>query len=315
MINVNRKRIAPNTVAAVIREYLATELYTGLAPATQRGYRIYLTQAEQPELLGAYDVNTITTAHVQAFLERYRNRPGAMGQALTALKAVTRWAVRMDRLPYPVTFGCIVARSDGGHLAWHDEQIAIAIEHCSPQMARFITLAAGTGQRGSDLVKMQWSEIVERNGRLGIRVRQQKTFRKTKLELWVPFAPELAAVIRTWERPSAQAMVGNPDLRYILLKKNGRPWTRPQLTSCWSHFERKRHPGLENLNLHGLRGHLVVRLRNAGATDGQIAKCVGMTIPMVTRYCRSADQQAEAEGAIACLDDVRARVNLKREAV
>lgn len=317
MLNRNaRTRIAPGTVAAVIREYLMSDKYRSLAASTQRGYAIYLHQAEAPELLGALDVNDIDSSHVQAFLDRYSATPGAQGQCLTAIKAVVKWAVPRRKLPpnVPITFGCETIKSDGGHIAWTAAHIALAQAHCKPAIARFITLAAGTGQRGSDLVKMQWNEVEERFGRLGVRVKQQKTFKRTKLELWVPFTPELEAAFRTWERPSAQAMLDNPDLRFILLKKDGKPWTREQVTSCWAHFERHRHPELVPLTMHGLRAHAVVRLRRAGANPAQIADCVGMTIPMVTRYCRSSCQAENADAAISFLD-ARAAQLKKREAV
>ena len=318
MLNPNaRKRIAPGTFAAVIREYLMSDKFTKLAPSTQRGYRIYLAQAEAPELLGAIDVNDIATPHVQAFLDRYSDRSGAMGQSLTALKACVRWGIRRGKLPpnVPVTYGCEVEKSDGGHVAWTDEQITLGLEHCSPQMARYIALQSGTGQRGSDVVKMQWSELVEKNGRMGIMVRQQKTFKKTKLVLWVPFTPDLEAVFRTWERPTAAEQVADPNKRFIALKKDGRPWTRPQVTSCWAHFERHRHPELEALTLHGLRAAAVQRLLLAGANPSQVAWCVGMTVPMVQRDARSIAQPEHAEQAISFLDAKAARSHVKREAV
>jgi integrase len=318
MINPNaRKRIAPGTFAQVIREYLMSDKFQRLAPSTQRGYRIYLTEAEQPELLGAIDVNDIATPHVQAFLDRYSDRSGAMGQSLTALKAVVKWGIRRGKLPpnVPVTYGCEVVKSDGGHVAWTEEQIALGEAHCHPQMARYIALQSGTGQRGSDLVKMQWSEIEERNGRLGIQVKQQKTFKKTKLVLWVPFTPALQAAIATWERPTAAEQVADPNKRFILLKKDGKPWTREQVTSCWAHFERHRHGELAALTLHGLRATAVIRLLRAGANPSQVAYCVGMTVPMVQRYARSAVQEEHAEAAISFLDARAARSHVKREAV
>lgn len=56
------------------------------------------------------------------------------------------------------------------------------------------------------------------------------------------------------------------------------------------------------LVLHGLRATAVVRLRRAGATTGQIAGMVGMSEPMVNRYCRKSVQRENALAAVHYLD-------------
>jgi hypothetical protein len=56
------------------------------------------------------------------------------------------------------------------------------------------------------------------------------------------------------------------------------------------------------LVLHGLRATAVVRARKAGATDLQIASMYGMSVPMVSRYSRLADQSDMALAAVHFLD-------------
>jgi len=46
----------------------------------------------------------------------------------------------------------------------------------------------------------------------------------------------------------------------------------------------------------------VVRLRRAGAAEGQIAAMVGMSVQMVTRYCRRSVQRENALAAVYYLD-------------
>lgn len=52
------------------------------------------------------------------------------------------------------------------------------------------------------------------------------------------------------------------------------------------------------LVLHGLRGHACVRLRLASANAQQIADMVGMSVPMVERYCRLSVQRENASAAV-----------------
>src|SRR5262245_28869939 len=117
--------------------------------------------------------------------------------------------------------------------------------------------------------------------------------------------------MKTWTRQPG------PFLRRV----DGRPWTRSALTNAWArdrnsspHLEqhrnppqRARDPELANcdpdgLVLHGLRGTACVRLRQAGATESQIADMVGMSIDMVKRYCRFAAQRENAAAAVHHLE-------------
>jgi integrase len=131
----------------------------------------------------------------------------------------------------------------------------------------------------------------------------------------VPFTPELVDAISTWQRPSAAEMLANPDSRYLLRGLDGKPWSRVKATSCWIHVERPLYPELEGLTLHGLRATVVVRLRRAGAEDHQIASLLGMSIPMVTRYCRKAKQVQDALAAVSLLSARRSINQAKREVV
>jgi integrase len=290
-----RRRIATikgGTFAAVIRAYMRSPKFDGLARSTRISYAHLLGLAELPETLGAMSVDVIRPALVQAFLDGFADRPGQQKCAQTALKAVEKWALVRDLLPYPITTGTEAPGGTGGHVPWTEEQVALAEQQARPHLARAITLAANTGQRGSDLVKMRWSDIEEVNGRPGINVTQQKT----GLVIWVPFTQELMAAVAKWERRPG----------FILLKEDGHPFTRQQLSDQWL---RERDTRLALLPLctagvvlHGLRGFAVVRLRRAGANTGQIADMVGMSEVMVKRYSRFSVQRENALAAVHYLD-------------
>ena len=288
-------RIAPSTFAAVIRAYMMSPKFGGLARSTQVHYQHLLLLAERPDTLGALSVEVIRPALVQAFLDGLSDRPAQQKCAQTALKAVEKWALVRDLLPFPITTGTEAPGGTGGHEPWTDEQVALAEREARPHLARIITLASNTGQRGSDIVKMRWSDIEEYEGRPGINVTQKKT----GLVIWIPFTQELAAAIATWERRPT----------FIALKEDGLPFTRQQLSDQWLR-ERNTRPALALLKeaacrLHGLRATAVVRLRRAGATTGQITDMVGMSEQMVNRYCRFSKQRDNALAAVHYLDKTK----------
>lgn len=291
-------RIEPHSFAAVIRAYLASPNFAKLTASTKSGYRRYLSLAEQPEILGAVPVGVIRPALVQAFLDGLADKPGAQMRARVALKSVERFALPRDLLPFPITTGTEVVGSEGGYQPWTEDQVGIAERYAKPEIAKIVTLGANTGQRGSDLYRMRWSDIEEVEGRPGINVIQ----RKTGLRIWIPMTAPLQYAIATWERRPTP----------ILLKPNGEPYgSRQQLSMAWER-ERDRNPNLypcAGLVLHGLRATAVVRLRRAGASTPQIVDMVGLSAPMVERYSRFADQRQSALAAVHHLD----RTGVERE--
>jgi integrase len=294
-------RITSNVFASVIRAYLASPKFLALATATQVNYRHLLGLAERPDVLGAVPIEEMRPKLVQAYLDGLADKPATQQCARTALKSLERWAIVRDLLPRPITLGTEAPGSDGGHTPWTDEQVAYAETHAAPTLARVVTMAANTGQRGSDLVRMRWPDVEEVDGRPGINVRQKKT----DLKIWVPFTSALIAVISTWERRPG----------FILLKKDGLPWSRHELSNQWLRArdtEAALAPLKEaGLVLHGLRGTAVVRLRRSGATTPQICDMVGMSPQMVKRYCRYSDQRENALAAVHMLD--RTAVERRRD--
>jgi integrase len=283
-------KITDGCFAAVIRAFIASPKFQGYSPATREVWGRELRLAERPDTLGTISVNLMRPALVQAFMDGMADRPGKQAAALAALRQLERWAIVRDLLPQPITMGVEIGHSDGGHRPWTEEQVRLAETCARPELARVVTLGANTGQRGSDLVKMRWTDLEIYNGRLGINVVQIKTGR----QIWVPLTRELEAALAGWERRPG----------FILLRPTGIAWTRKALTWAWI-VERDTNPALKplaGLVLHGLRATACVRLLRAGANTRQIADMVGMSEPVVGRYCRFSVQRENASAAVLHLD-------------
>ena len=166
--------IKGSTFAHVIHQYLASPKFNSLADSTKSYYRRLLAIAEVPDVLGARPVEEMRPALVQAYIDIFHDRPGQARNALTAIKAVERWAIVRDKIPYPITTGIEIEGEVGGHEPWTDEQVAFAEANARRDFARVITLAANTGQRGSDLVSMRWTDIEEDEGPPASRSRSKK---------------------------------------------------------------------------------------------------------------------------------------------
>jgi integrase len=292
------KFVTEDSFAALVRLYFtANPKWPKYSPSTQATWKRELTLAAHPDCLGSVSLQEIRPSLVQAFMDGIADRPGKQGAAMRALKQLEKWAIVRDYLPRPITTGVEIGHSDGGHIPWTDEQVAVAEQHARPDFARVVTLAANTGQRGSDLIRMCWTDIEVYDGREGINVTQKKTGRK----IWVPILSSLATAMVTWERQPG------PFLR----RMDGRPWNRVDLSNQWER-ERDRNPALLEhsktpLVIHGLRAHACVRLRRAGANAQQIADTVGMSVPMVEHYCRFSVQRENATAALLHMETFKER--------
>jgi integrase len=230
---------------------------------------------------------------VQFFLDGLADTPSKQKNAQAVLRAVEKFAMAHDLLPGTITRGTYTVPSDGGHEPWSDSHVALAEAHARPDLARIVTLMVHTGQRGSDIVRMRWADVEEHDGTAGINVTTQKVGRR----LWIPFSAELRGILATWER--------RPPF-FLVLRPGGEPYTRELLSWHWNH-ERDTNALLEPLAqakavLHGLRATCVVRLRHRRATSLEIASMIGMSLPMVERYSRFADQRDLALAAIHHFD-------------
>jgi len=276
--------LTEDTFAALVRLFMspANPKWNTYGISTRTTWGRELRFAARPDCLGALSCQEIRPSLVQGFYDGIADRPAKQEASLRAMRQLEKWAIVRELLPRQITLGVEVGHSEGGHVPWTDEHVAVAEQYCRPDLARVVTLGANTGQRGSDLVRMCPTDLEIYNGVQGINVTQQKTGRK----LWVPILSPLAAAMEKWERRPG------PFLR----RPNGLPWSRKDLSNHWER-ERDRNPKLVEhraLVLHGLRGHACVRLRRAGLTAMLIADMVGMSVEMVEQYCRLSVQKENA---------------------
>jgi len=299
------------TFAAVVDQYMKRcPRFRRSAAATQFAYARELQRAASFEMLGAIDVDVLAPKHIYAYLQSLSPFHGKARMALAAIRQVERWALREELLPNAI---CVAAQDvisdmaeddeDAGHIPWTDEQVAHAIKVARPDLARAIKLGAHTGQRGSDLIKMRWRDLKEEGGVLGVHVKQKKTGTR----LWVPFTDaDFEEEVRQWQ--AAEGGMANLE-GTILTRMDGRPWVRKDLSAHWGE-ERKRNPELAGyrnppLVIHGLRGYRCVTLRRQGVSAMNISGLVGLTTPMVERYCRFSDKTANALATVVLLNPGR----------
>ena len=315
-------RVTDDSFAALIRAFRQTSKFTepqergGLAAGTKKNWCRELDFMSRADTLGALTCHEIDPCLVQAYFDGIDDRPGKQKAGIAVLQQLEKWAIVRRLLPRQITLGVEIGDSDGSHIPWGDAHVQLAVREASPELVRAVVLAANTGQRGSDLVRMGPTDIEVFKGIRGIRVTHTQ---KVKREVWVPISAELDAVMATWERRPGP----------FLTQPDGSPWTRDALSRAWRR-ERDGKPALAPLRLealqvdpvvaprcdgglviHGLRGTACVRLKRSGATELQIADMIGMSAAMVKHYCKGSVQRENAAAAVIHLD--RARTFAERD--
>lgn len=271
------------TVNGLIDAYVTSPAFLDpetLTEGTRVLYRRMLQIARKA--WGELPAAMLRPVHVQAVMDGFAASKGKANTFLGTMRALSGWARARGHLDSSLTEGVKPYPVAGGHKPWTTAQITSALAELNGTVRRGVVLYLYTGQRGSDVVRLGWTDVDEG----GFTIRQRKTGR----EVWCPIVPELAAEMADWERRPGP----------FLLQPNGKPYSRKRFSI---HFAEAREdiPALAGVTLHGLRCTAVVRLRRLGLSVGQIGDISGMSLAMIERYCRFADKKASGKAALLTL--------------
>jgi integrase len=271
------------TVSFVIDQYLAVASES-IEPATLYHYKRSLQIAK--EAWGHANIAALRPAHVKELIDGLAATPSKANHVLGTLKTLSAWARVKDLTHQSFTEGVKAYKLSGGHRPWTDEQIAVALAKLTGVVRRGFLLYLYTGQRGSDIVRLGWSDIDEG----GFNLKQAKT----GVEVWCPIVPELATEMAAWPKQPGP----------FIKQASGQPYHRKLY---WKHFTEaiEAIPELSEVTLHGLRCTAVIRLRRAGLSTGQIGDIVGMSLGTITRYCRFADRKLSGKAALIQMNSYR----------
>ncbi len=274
-----------DTIGALIDAYEVAwpSLQRKLSDNTKSQYRRHLGYARLA--WGDLPARSLRPKHVDALIRKIgADRPGTANNTLDALKAMVSWANGpVDLLEHDPTKGVVRFEKGKGHVPWTEDQLAFAEANFTGALRRFFFLSRYTGQRISDVVRLNPND--EDDG--GFSLRQKKTGVKP----WCPIFPELEAEMATWERRPGPYLLQDDG------KSAGKPFKTNQM---WKRFdrERKKYPILAGAVPHGLRANAVIRLRAEGYTALQISDMVGMSVEVIELYSRHADRKASGQAVL-----------------
>jgi len=177
----------------------------------------------------------------------------------------------------------------------------LILSHADPEAAWAINLAAATGLRKGDLIKLPWTAVREKS------IVWQTGKSRGRKTVVIPMTPQLKAAL------AAIPMRGVT----ILTSSDGLPWKAPgsglasairrARLAVIEHVQKVHGPGapdpLEGLRLHDLRGTAATFFLQAGIEEKEVADLLGWDVERVHEIAkRYVSADAIAEGMLAKLE-------------
>ncbi|RAH97628.1 hypothetical protein DLJ53_27630 [Acuticoccus sediminis] len=270
------------SVAALIRDYRATNKFLRLKPPTKRQYDGAF--GAFIDLFGKARVADIDVKFVLNMVNDLNGTPGVANAYLRCMKLLLNHAVLCGDIPtnpasrvQPIKLGEIDTWAEADLAKFEKRWPNGTVER------RIYNLALYTGQRASDLRRMMVHDIEDGV----ISIRQSKTGEVVVL----PIHPALQADLDEFP----------PKGEFLIHRADGKGYSGGVISKLLREALRKAKLP-ENLKLHGLRKATCRRLAEAGASEREIMSVSGHRSPqMVSHYVKAASQRKMAAAAMAKL--------------
>jgi integrase len=269
---------ALGTLAWLISRYRESAVWQALSPATrQKRERIF---RHVLETAGNKPFIRISTAVINAGLERRAKTPGQARHFLDAMRGVFRWAVKNNHVKIDPTAGIEnpKRRTGDGFIAWTEEHVEAyqRVWTIGTRQRVWLDVLLYTGLRRGDAVRL---------GRQHVRAGEIKT-EKTGKAVPLMILPVLA-----------KTLTAGPcgDLTFIVGER-GQPLTKESFGNLFK--DACRAAGVPG-SAHGLRKIAATRAANAGASEAQLEAIFGWTGGgMASLYTRKANRKRLAMEAM-----------------
>jgi integrase len=292
-------RRAPDTsrFKSLVTLYKASNDYKKLADSTRANWAPWLDRIT--DYFGDLRIAQFDRPEkIRPIIRRWRNqwadRPRSADYGMQVLSRVLSHAV--DPLGKLASNPCEGIKqlysNDRSEIIWTDSDIATIKKTCSPEIAHAIDLAAHTGLRLSDLLRLSWSHV----GEDAIVFATGKS--RGRREAIIPLYDVLRSVLD--QIPKRSTMV--------LTSARGRPWTPDGFGSSFNTAKHVAAIADKDLHFHDLRGTAATKFYIAGLSIRVIAEILAWSEDQVERIIRRYVARAAAtREAIRQLNEARQR--------
>lgn len=284
-----RNRGDPTRIATAVADWKRSDAWMkprgqgGLADSTKKNWRPFVDAIQShfgPLRIAQFDRAQVIRPEIRRWRKQWKDHPRQADMAKQVLSSFCTWLVDEDRLTANPCLGLPNFYSnDRSDRIWRQEDLARLDAHAPPHVVRAARLAALTGLRQTDLLRLAWSHV----GELAIELPTGKSGqRKTTL---IPMYGELRDHLASLPRKSTIVLVNSDD----------QPW-KSGFTSSWN--KALKAAGFldtaaghdEDLHFHDLRGTAATRMFLGGLDIREIAEVMtwseGEVETLINRYVK-----------------------------
>jgi integrase len=290
-----RRLPAPGSFRSLVTLYRASADYKSLASSTQRNWAPWLDRIA--EYFGdLHIVQFDRPEKIRPVIRRWRNRwtekPRAADYGMQVMSRVLSYAV--DPLGKLAGNPCEGIKrlysSNRSEIIWTEADIGRIKRTCTAEIAQAVDLAAHSGLRLGDLLRLSWSHV----GADAIVITTGKS--KRRREAIIPLYDDLKKVLAGIPKRSTT----------ILTNSRHRPWTKDGFGSSFNKAKAAAGMADASLHFHDLRGTAATRFYIAGLPERVIAEIMGWEEEHVARIIRRyVDRSAATRALIRQLNETR----------
>lgn len=249
------------------------------APATRKNIDLTIRRLR---LLGTLKIGEVTQDHISAIADTLT--PGARTVFLNTTAAIFREAVDLRWIAHNPARGIKKARSRGLR-PMTDVEYEIVRDGAMQPVRLAAIIGRNTGQRISDVLKMDWSDLRTIDGLWAVHIQQQKT----GSELMIPLNEELTAELMRIGQKASGPIVENA---------RGYAYNTIAFAKLWrKECDRLGLP--KDTVFHGLRKLAAIRVAERGGSTKEIMALGGWKSPRVAMgYVEQAEQFRLAQNAV-----------------
>jgi integrase len=267
--------------------YKASGDYGALADTTKRNWASWLDRISGyfgDLRIAQFDRPEKIRPVIRRWRSQWADKPRTADYGMQVLSRVLSHAVELGKIAGNPCEGIKqLYSSNRSEIIWTDADIAQIKRTCSEEIAHAVDLAAHTGLRLSDLLRLSWSHI----GQDAIIIAPGKG-RRYRREAIIPLYDGLRTLLASIPKRSTT----------ILTSSKRRPWTADGFGSSFNKAKIDADLADRDLHFHDLRGTACTMFYTAGLKERVIAEMMGWSEEQVARIIRRYVERAAATRAI-----------------
>lgn len=290
---------APETgrFRSIVVAYKSSKAYEGLADSTRRMWSRWLDRIS--DYFGELSIKQFDRPEkIRPLIRRWRatyaDTPRSADYGMQVLSRVLSHAVDpMAKIASNPCEGIKTLYSNNrAEIIWLPSDIEHIRSHASAEVMHAIDLAAHTGLRVGDLVRLSWSHV----GEDAITITTGKS--KHAREAVIPIYGELRKLLGDIPKRSP----------VILTNTRNKPWTTDGLNSSFTTAMVASKLKERDLHFHDLRGTAATKFYVAGLSERVISEIMGWEEDAVKKIIRRyVDRKAALRDAIRQIDEAKRR--------